>query len=163
MVDECRHELAAVVDLARPSAVVVAGHSAGAHLTAMVSLVATAPCRVDRIVLVSGVYDLRPLVGTTVNDALGLDVAAASLLSPALLTVAATPDVVVAWGDRDTRTFARQSESYSARLVAAGVSVDSFECAGRHHFDIVDDLVDPTTRLGAAALACPSAQTGSTL
>ena len=37
-------------------------------------------------------------------------------------------------------------------LRSAGRSVAMFERADRHHFDIVDDLVDPTTELGARAL-----------
>ena len=152
MVAECCRELADVVARTAPSSVVVAGHSAGAHLTAMVAVVEAAPCRVDRVVLVSGVYDLRPLVRTTTDDALGLDDRAAAAISPALLPVAGTPEVVVAWGDDDTRAFAAQSESYAATLRDAGLAVDAFECAGRHHFDIVDDLVDPATRLGAATL-----------
>jgi hypothetical protein len=32
------------------------------------------------------------------------------------------------------------------------VPVATLCCEGRHHFDIVDDLVDPGTELGAATL-----------
>src|SRR5215813_10246755 len=64
------------------------GHSAGGHLTA--AMLATDWCRVAgvptdlvrRAIAVSGVFDLGPLVGTSLNDALGLDAPAARAASP---------------------------------------------------------------------------------
>ena len=156
MVQEVADGVRAVVAALRPSMVVIAGHSAGAHLAAMVTLVAPAQVAVDRVVLVSGVYDLRPLVHTTVNDPLGLDDAAAAGISPALLPLAEPgPPTVVVWGDNDTDAFREQGRAFAQRCGA-----DGFECAGRHHFDIVDDLVDPTTRLGAVTLAARTTAPG---
>lgn len=161
MVDECRDGLAAVVDrlaaAGRPRALVLAGHSAGAHLAAMVAIAGDPPVPVDRVVLVSGVFDLRPLLRTTVNDPLHLDDSSASTLSPMLLGIgescaAGRTEVVVAWGDNDTAAFAAQSRAYADMLRAAGVAVCDLECAGRHHFDIVDDLVRPDTPLGSASV-----------
>jgi arylformamidase len=148
MVGECREALAELAGGAH-GAVTLAGHSAGAQLAAMVSLVEASPLPVARAVLVSGVYDLRPLVHTTVNGPLGMDSAAAAAVSPMLLPVHSRPPVTVAWGDRDTGAFRAQGENYASRLRAAGVEVVTLECAGRHHFDIVDDLVDPGSPLGA--------------
>jgi len=152
MVRECAAALAALALAVSPSSVVLVGHSAGAHLAAMVSLVAESELRVDRTVLLSGVFDLRPLLQTTVNDPLGLDEAGAAALSPTLLPVAAHPDVIVAWGDNETHAFKSQSRSYATHLVANGVSVDALECVGRHHFDIVGDVTDPRTELGRRAM-----------
>jgi arylformamidase len=157
MVEHCIAELVAAREsIARESIVegplVLAGHSAGAHLAAMVSLVRDPPVPVSRTVLVSGVYDLRPLVQTSVNDALGLDLAAADAMSPALRPVVARHSVTVAWGDDDTDAFRAQGATYAARLRLAGLEVSELECVGRHHFDIVDDLVDPATALGALTL-----------
>jgi arylformamidase len=152
MVDECRAALATLAGLVAPAQVVLAGHSAGAHLAAMVSLVGPSPVPIARTVLVSGVFDLRPLVHTTVNLPLGLHEAAAAAISPQLLPVAASHEVVVAWGDNETDAFKAQSRAYAARLAAAGTQVSSVECAGRHHFDIVEDLVRPGTPLGRLAL-----------
>lgn len=152
MVDECRAALATLAGLVAPAQVVLAGHSAGAHLAAMVSLVGPSPVPIARTVLVSGVFDLRPLVHTTVNLPLGLHEAAAAAISPQLLPVAASHEVVVAWGDNETDAFKAQSRAYAAHLAAAGTQVSSVECAGRHHFDIVEDLVRPGTPLGRLAL-----------
>lgn len=148
MVSECEAALSALSAALSPSSVVLVGHSAGAHLAAMVSLVSASALRIDRTVLLSGVFDLRPLLQTTVNDPLGLDEAAAVALSPQLLPVVAGHSVVVAWGDNETGAFKQQSRAYSAHLANTGMEVSAFECTGRHHFDIMDDVVDPRTELG---------------
>jgi len=152
MVEEVTATLASLGRATRPGAVVLAGHSAGAHLAAMAALVQQSPLRLDRVVLLSGVYDLRPLVLTTVNDPLGLDLASAERLSPMLLPVRCTPQVSVAWGDADTDAFEAQSIAYAAVLRRAGVAVTESLCEHRHHFDIVDDLVDPRSPLGEITL-----------
>ena len=150
MVSECHRALQLLAAAGPFTSVVLAGHSAGAHLAAMVALVAESPLPVDRVVLLSGVFDLRPLVHTTINEPLGLTSDDAQLLSPALLAVVGRPEVVVAWGDNDTDAFKAQGHVYAAKLRAAGLTVAELERSGRHHFDIVDDLLllaqtpDPT-------------------
>jgi arylformamidase len=148
MVRQCTTALTEVVAALGGGPLVLAGHSAGAHLAAMVSVAACAPVPVARTVLVSGVYDLRPIVHTTVNEPLELDSRTAAGLSPVLLPVVGEQDVVVAWGDNETDAFKAQGTAYSAWLRAGGLRVATLECAGRHHFDIVDDLVDPASDLG---------------
>jgi arylformamidase len=152
MVSECEAALMLLAAVVSPSEVVLAGHSAGAHLAAMVSLASESPLAIDRTVLLSGVFDLRPLIHTTVNEPLALDEARASALSPQLLPVVANHPVVVAWGDNETDAFKSQSRAYVDHLIAAGLSVTACECGGRHHFDIMDDVVDPRTELGRRSL-----------
>lgn len=158
MVQECSTALAQLAGRASASELVLAGHSAGAHLAAMVALVASPPVPVARVALVSGVFDLRPLVHTSVNEPLGLSTERASALSPMLLSTGVTvglgaaPAVAVAVGDNETDAFKEQSRRYAARLGSDGVLVSFIECAPRHHFDIVDDLVDPLTELGRFTL-----------
>ncbi len=152
MVEACAAALAALGALGPHREVVVAGHSAGAHLTAMVALAAVPTLTVDRVVLLSGVFDLRPLVHTTVNEPLQLDEASAAALSPALLPVASTTPTLVAWGDNETDAFKAQSHVMAARLRLAGAGVTELERSPRHHFDIVDDLVDPADPIGAFTL-----------
>jgi arylformamidase len=145
---------AALADLASVGSqrVVVVGHSAGAHLAAMACLVHDPPLHVDTVVLISGVFDLRPLVHTTVNDALGLDDVRAAALSPQLLSVTGRARVVVTCGEIETDEFKRQSRDYTAHLRAHGLSTRGVESVGRHHFDIVDDVIAPDSPLGAAVL-----------
>ena len=65
--------------------IVVAGSSAGGYLAAACADAGPAPLR--GIVPVSGIFDVAPLIGTSINDALGLDDATAAAMD--LLTTRA--------------------------------------------------------------------------
>ncbi len=144
IVDECR---AAVARLADVGPLVVAGSSAGAHLGAMV-----ANEQVKGAVLVSGIYDLEPLIGTSINAALGLDVSEAGRNSPMHRSLVGFPPSLVCWGDNETDQFKRQSALFATSLHAAGAMCSVFECPGRNHFDVILDLADPATELGRRTL-----------
>lgn len=150
MVVECSRVLAQFGD--GRLRVVLVGHSAGAQLVAMAALAQKPPLRVDTVVLVSGIYDLRPIVRTSMNAALGLDEAHAARVSPLLVPTVVPADVVVAWADSDTSAFIEQSKRYAEHLQVHGCRVRVVESAGRHHFDVLFDLGDPATPLGAAVL-----------
>ena len=143
-----------------PGRVVVAGSSAGAHLAAMLSLpepqaagAAGAALRPRAAVLVSGVYWLEPLVGTGINDALGMDAPAAARASPGLQSLAGFPPALLAWGEIETAAFKAQSRCFGAALRAAASNCTELEVPGRNHFDVVLDLADPGSALGAWTLA----------
>jgi arylformamidase len=104
------------------------------------------------VVLLSGVYDLRPLVETYINKPLGLDVQSATAVSPLLSTVHARVPTVVCLGEQEASEFKRQSREYASRLRQAGVSVSEHEVPGRNHFDILFDLTSPDTRLGVETI-----------
>jgi arylformamidase len=143
------------------SNVVLAGSSAGAHLVAMVCAapgVTPGAAQPRGAVLLSGIYDLQPLVGTSINQALGLTLLEAQALSPAYLSLAGFAPSLVAWGAVETDEFKRQSRSFAASLAAAGTTALMLEVPGRNHFDVVLDLADPTTALGQATLALFKAQ-----
>lgn len=144
IVEECR---AAVARLETIGPLVVAGSSAGAHLAAMV-----ANQRMKGALLVSGIYDLEPLIGTSINAALGLDVAEAARNSPMRRPLGRFPPSLICWGDNETDQFKRQSRAFADALQAAGAGCSVFECPGRNHFDVILDLADPATELGRRAL-----------
>jgi len=160
IVDEVRRAMTALVDRAPdlgldPDRIVLAGHSAGAHLAAMTALGAVgAPhgSSLAGLVLVSGIYELEPLIGTSVDDRLGLDTPMAQRNSPLLATPsqagAGFPPTLVAYGDDDTDEFRAQSEAYAHHLAATGTTVTTLEVADRHHFDVILDLAEPGTELG---------------
>ncbi len=159
IVAECRQALgwlmahAAELGLARER-FVLAGSSAGAHLCATM---ATAPAPggiVPRAaVLISGIYWLEPLIGTSIDAALRLDPAAARRASPGLQSATASPPALVCWGAVETSAFKAQSRAYAALLRSAGTPCAEFEVPGRNHFDIVFDLADPTSDLGRRTFA----------
>ncbi len=159
MVDECRAALAwlrARADTLGFDAhrIVVAGSSAGAHLAAMTALsTPTHQPAVHAAVLVSGLYELEPLIGTSINTALGLTVESARAVSPALLPLAGFVPSIVCWGAVETLEFKRQSQAFAASLADAGSACQVFEVPSRNHFDVVLDLADPGTDLGRAVAA----------
>lgn len=131
-----------------PAQVVIAGSSAGGYLAAACADRSLVPVR--GIVPVSGVFDVAPLIGTSINDALGLNAATAArldLLAPGRRFVPA----VVAWGEVETIEFKRQSGEFAARLARDGTPCETLEVPGRNHFDVILELGDPSTALFAAA------------
>jgi arylformamidase len=147
IVAECR---AAVASLSRFDRLVVAGSSAGAHLAAMTALAADQ--RVKGAVLVSGLYDLEPLIGTSIDEALGLDPATAARNSPLRRPLGGFPPCLVCWGENETDQFKWQSRAFAQALGRAGAECAAFECPGRNHFDVILDLADPATVLGRRML-----------
>ncbi len=135
MVEECIASLEALQTLV-PAPTIVAGHSAGAHLAAMVA--AARPHLVRGLVLFSGIYDLRPLVHTDVNDALHLDEESAWNLSPLRMQFAPLLQATVLYGEQESAQFALQSQSMAAHLGTSARSVP-----GADHFDVVLDADFP--------------------
>lgn len=149
------------------SRIVLSGSSAGAHLAAAAVLrdlsdpggAASAADRgavtVRGLVLLSGIYELRPLLGTYINDAVGLDIDTAAKLSPATMLDARPddapplPPLLACWGEHETATFKQESIGFGRRWRRCGGSAITAEITGRNHFDIVHDLAEPATRLGA--------------
>lgn len=163
IVDQCRRAIASLHGQAKTLGfdarrIYVAGSSAGAHLAAMLlpegwqadfglpaGVVAGA-------VLLSGVYDLEPLVGTYIDAALHLTAADVASLSPARLKPGRPVKTIVAWAENETAEFQRQSRSFACKLQTGGFPVSMLEVAGTNHFDIVFELADPHTQLGRATI-----------
>jgi len=136
-----------------PAHVVIAGHSAGGHLAAMVSLTDPRPAG---YVMVSGVFDIRPLVFTPINDDVRMSPGDAERLSPmSQLVPRRGVPCIAAWGEQETAEFRRQSLEWVQRWGDApgNGTATAIEVPDRHHFDVIDDLVDPSTNLGAATTA----------
>lgn len=123
-----------------PARIIVSGSSAGAQLAAMAGVTLEGAHRLAGLVLLSGIYDLCPLLDIYVNDALGMDMPQARRNSPVMRGLAGFPPSVIAWGAIETDEFKRQSRHFAQMLKAAGRDVTTLEVAGRNHFDIVHDL-----------------------
>ncbi|MDB5751585.1 MAG: Arylformamidase [Ramlibacter sp.] len=140
--------------------IVVAGSSAGAHLAAMAGLRGWAgdadlPAGLPAAaVLVSGIYELAPLIGTSIDTPLALTSASAGEVSPQLQSLAGFPPAVVCWGEIETAQFQRQSRDFAAAVAGAGAPRPRlFEVPGRNHFDVILELATPGTPLGDATHA----------
>lgn len=131
-----------------PANVVVAGSSAGGYLAA--ACADRSPVPVRGIVPVSGVFDVAPLIGTSINEALGLDAATAAALNLLAGERRYCP-ALVAWGEVETSEFKRQSRALAAHLAHAGTPCAQIEVPGRNHFDVILELANPASPLFAAA------------
>ena len=138
--------------------VALTGHSAGGHLvTRMVCT--TAPLsaaqqkRIAKVVSISGLHDLRPLLKTAMNQTLRLDDRLARDESPALLAPVEGARVVAWVGGAERAEFRRQAQLLANIWMGLGAATDTVEMRDRHHFDVIDDLGDPGSALVEALLS----------
>ncbi|ROU01046.1 alpha/beta hydrolase [Histidinibacterium lentulum] len=149
---EITRQIAAAVDVAAEAVagpVRLAGHSAGGHLVARMGdegLPLACRGRVARIVPISPVADLAPLMLTSMNERLRIDAAEARAESPVHQP---RPDVPVhVWVGADERpVFVAQAKAL-AEAWEAELTVE----AGRHHFDVVEGLEGADSALLRAVL-----------
>lgn len=144
---------------ADPERIHVSGHSAGAHLTAM--LLATdwtafrtgmPPQPIAGACAVSGVYDLEPIVLTSVNDALGLDAQAARRNSPLFFIPAHAPELLLCVGGLESAEFHRQQDDFLTHWRMAGLPARVIHMPGYHHFDVIQQLGNPESPLFGAIM-----------
>ncbi len=132
---------------------ILAGHSAGGHLVARADcadsdLAPAVAARLRRVIAISPVSDLRPLLETTLNDTLRLDPAEAASESPALCAPRGTPTTI--WvGAEERPAFLDQAKWLEEAWPEARLHI----APGRHHFDVIDPLTDPDSDLVAAILS----------
>ena len=140
-------------------AVRLAGHSAGGHLVTRLQcadaaelLGADVADRIERVVSISGVHDLRPLLRTALNDTIGLDAEEARAESPALLEPRDGTRLVTWVGQAERAEFVRQSELLASIWRGLGAATRFHAAPDRHHFDVIDALADPASPLVRALL-----------
>jgi RimJ/RimL family protein N-acetyltransferase/acetyl esterase/lipase len=138
----------------------VIGHSAGGHLTAAMvatdwDAIADVPDDLVRAgIAISGIFDLRPLVVTSINNAIGLDLELAPAASPAFWPPPPKRRALVAAvGGAESAEFLRQSREIVERWDRVGLDTEYLETPGANHFTIVDELAQPQSALFGRVLA----------
>jgi len=140
-----------------PGPIALAGHSAGGHLVirqicADSRLSERAAGRLARVVPISGLFDLRPLLRLALNADLRLDAAEAAAESPALL--APRPGAAAhVWVGADERPeFVRQSALIANIWTGLRAEMTLTVEPGRNHYSVVEALADPQSPLVAALI-----------
>ncbi|UYG00187.1 alpha/beta hydrolase [Halomonas sp. GD1P12] len=114
------------------------GHSAGAHLALMSGLAPACRQAIEALWLISGVFDLRPLLGTSIARPLDLDEDRATRLSPLCLPLTGLPTLELIHGEQDPPVFQQQGEALAAKARREGVPATVTLLAERDHFDILE-------------------------
>lgn len=128
--------------------VALSGHSAGGHLVSrLVSengpLETTMLNRIQTVVSISGLHDLRPLQKTAYREKLHLDDETAHSQSPARQDPVETTNVYSWVGGFERPEFIRQS----LLLARAWNNCEAVVEPGLHHFNVIDGLSDPNSPL----------------
>jgi arylformamidase len=133
---------------------VVTGHSAGGHLTGAMAAtdwsgIEGAPADLVRAgIPISGVFELEPLIPTSINDLVGLDAASARAASPLLWPPPRKGcPVIAAVGGEESSEFLRQSRVVAETWARAGLETECLVVPGTNHFTVVDELATPGSAL----------------
>lgn len=136
-----------------PQRIVLAGHSAGAHLAAMClqtrwrhdyGLDAAA---IRAALLVSGIYDIAPLRYSYLQPLIQLDDGIIRRNNPMFGVQPSAARVLLTWGGNESTEFARQSGDFLAQWRAAGNVGDALEQPQGNHFTAIHGFQRPDSPL----------------
>lgn len=134
--------------------IVASGHSAGGHLTA--ALLATDWPAFDPTLprdlvpaglAISGLFDLVPLVETSLNSALQLDAAEARAVSPLFWPPPAGRRLAAWVGGEESAEFLRQSREIVRVWGNGGAATSYHTIEAANHFTVVAPLADPRSEM----------------
>ena len=127
------------------------GHSAGAHLCAMMmvsdwSKDPSVQQAIHGMFLLSGVFDLVPIVNTYVNDALKLTEESAAQISPQQILIKMLPTIacpiLVVIEEHGSPEFHRQAKEFVEILKIHYVQCSLLELPGVDHFSMIENMVN---------------------
>ncbi|MBV2143269.1 alpha/beta hydrolase [Falsochrobactrum sp. TDYN1] len=126
----------------------ITGHSAGGHLSARMVTTDTPLSpelqkRLRKILPISPVCDLRPLLRLEMNEDFRLDLEQARSESPALLEPLAGIDLTAWVGADELPEFVRQNHILVSMWSGFNCQVEEITEPGKHHMNILDGLSDP--------------------
>ena len=127
----------------------VMGHSAGGHLTAM--MMATDWSEVDSAlpadlvrggIPISGLFELEPLVHTSLNEGPQMDIEEAISVSPMFMPPVTNAPQLIVVGGAETPEFFRQSDGYVYKFQTAERQMERYDVPDMDHFDELERLAE---------------------
>lgn len=152
---EMTHQVAAAIEIAAERVngpIRLAGHSAGGHLV-MRMICADTPLqpavleRVQHVLSISGLHDLRPLMWTAMNDLLKLDEGEAIRESAALQRPYARANVTAWVGGGERPEFIRQTQLLALMWSGLDAQVREVIEGAHNHFTVLDSLMQQNSAL----------------
>ncbi|MDB5414130.1 MAG: hypothetical protein JWR10_2465 [Rubritepida sp.] len=138
------------------SRVTISGHSAGGHLSALLSTMP--PDRFGGhgfhgVLPISGIFELAPMLLTSINHESRITAEEAATLSPMRKESFLGRRYWVVAGQGETEDFVAQTRRFGAMMEQARPGSGATIVPGRNHFDIFEEFADPSSQLFQAALA----------
>lgn len=139
----------------RSDGITLMGHSAGGHLAAMMLTAHGPSVPVCSVIAISGLFELAPLLHTSINDAVRMDASTAARLSPARLRKTGQATLYTIVGQQETGAFQWQVQ-------CIGRQWDNVQplplVNDRHHYTVLDIFEEPDNpwfaQVVASAAAC---------
>jgi len=140
-----------------PARIHVSGQSSGSHMAGVLVTTDWAglglPADVIKSgLLISGMYDLRPVMMSARSAYVKLSAAEILDLSAILHIDRLRVPIVVVYGSRETPEFQRQPASFVDAVRSAGKQAKLLRLEGVNHFELLSVLADAKTPLAHAAL-----------
>ena len=140
------------------SRIYVSGHSSGAHQAGVLAItdwkreLGLPSDIVKGYVLISGMYDLRPVSLSARSAYVKFNEQTLAELSAMRHLDKIVAPVAVVYGTLETPEFQRQSRDFAAALKDAGKPVELVVADGYNHFEVMETLAHPLQFAGRAAL-----------
>ena len=134
--------------------VYIVGHSAGAHLAAMIIekewIEKNAANFIKGVCLLSGIFNLLPVQLLQLNSVLNISNEIAARNSPVQLTPDEDCKLLVCVGEDETSEFKSQSTELYNRWKEGNKSIEFLELPGTNHYFIIEMLLNKASELHKA-------------
>lgn len=124
---------------------VLCGHSAGAHLVVELALwhvqhPHSLALPLAGVLPISGIFDLQPLVATSLNQRLQLDAAQAWACSPLHRSQSGAAEALFVVGEAETSAFHAQTQAMARAWQAQGNPASCEVVPGADHFSVLEQV-----------------------
>ena len=136
----------------------ISAHSSGSHLAGVALLTdwhkefGLPANAVKSALLISGMFDMRPVILSARSSYVKLSGAEILDLSAILQAEKLNTPVTLVYGEKETPEFRRQPKAFAEVLASIGKPVRVVEIPGVNHFEVMRELGDPRTEVARLAL-----------